>query len=77
MSIHLDKSPNSVVLTCTECPWWHGFAFDAVDADLRGANHEATVHPEDTAFRRQSGKNRRNRDKRHASGAPSIPLMPH
>lgn len=45
MTIKLDSTRHSVVILCTECPWWRGFAFTREEGWARGAAHEALTHP--------------------------------
>lgn len=44
--IKLDYTQFSVVVKCSECPWWSGFGFDRAHGWSVGANHEAAVHPQ-------------------------------
>lgn len=44
--IHLDQSSTSIVITCDDCPWWHGFQFELPKAEASGMRHEAEVHPD-------------------------------
>jgi hypothetical protein len=44
--IKLDPSTTSVVVTCTDCPYWYAFAWTRDDAELRAIAHEELVHPE-------------------------------
>lgn len=44
MAIKLDKSACSIVVLCTDCPWWRGFALDRVEGWLVGRNHQARLH---------------------------------
>ena len=60
MTIKLDYTSHSVVVTCSACPWWHGFGFDRAHGWAVGANHEAAVHPEsDQARKNLDTTNRR------------------
>lgn len=44
MTIQLDSTKISTVVTCTRCPWWHGFA-DCDEQGWRvGASHEERAH---------------------------------
>lgn len=43
--IHLDFTNISVVLQCDDCPWWHGFAFDRIEAWTVARRHEEQHHP--------------------------------
>jgi hypothetical protein len=45
MTIRLDSTSESVVIVCTDCPHWSGFAFTKDDAWKRAAAHEEQVHP--------------------------------
>ena len=42
--IKQDRSPVSVVTTCTDCPPWQAFSFDLDEARRRAANHLILVH---------------------------------
>ena len=42
--IKQDRSPVSVVTTCTDCEHWYAFSFDLDEARRRGANHLVLVH---------------------------------
>ena len=42
--IKQDRSPVSVVTTCTDCPRWQAFSFDLDEARRRAANHMILVH---------------------------------
>ena len=42
--IKQDRSPVSVVTTCTDCPHWQAFSFDLDEARRRAANHMILVH---------------------------------
>lgn len=44
MTIKLDSTRVSVVVICTECPWWRAFAFTKSDGWARGAAHEQATH---------------------------------
>lgn len=44
--IKFDQSSTSVVITCDDCPWWHGFQFDLEQAERSGMRHETEVHPD-------------------------------
>lgn len=43
--IKLDSTRVSVVVTCTGCPWWHGFALDKIEGWKVGAGHQTRSHP--------------------------------
>lgn len=45
MATKLDKSACSVVIFCTECPWWRGFRITVLEAHNCACDHEAAVHP--------------------------------
>ena len=44
MTIRLDFTTLSVVVKCSDCPWWSGFGFDKADAWTVGARHEKDRH---------------------------------
>ncbi len=43
--IKLDSTSNSVVVLCTECPFWYGFAFTRKEGWEVGRGHEVRAHP--------------------------------
>lgn len=43
--IKLDRTRISVVVTCTDCPWWHGFGLDDTEAWATGKRHQERHHP--------------------------------
>lgn len=45
MTIKLDYTSLSVVVVCTDCPWWYGFGFDREDGWVTGTRHQSNVHP--------------------------------
>lgn len=62
MTIRLDSTQISVVVLCTQCPWWRGFA-DHKDQGWRvGARHEERAHP-DTDQARATLRQREHRAK--------------
>jgi hypothetical protein len=69
MTIKLDSTQISVVVMCTRCPWWHGFADSRTEGWRVGARHEQRAHPDtDNArdalsarVRRQKNTNQPNR----------------
>lgn len=50
--LKLDFTTNSVVITCSRCSWWSGFAFDRIEGWTRAAAHEAAFHPSDEQARK-------------------------
>jgi len=48
MATKLDISTNSVVILCTDCPWWRGFRFDVDSAHDCACAHQSAVHPGET-----------------------------
>ncbi len=48
----LDVSTTSVVVTCTDCEHWYGFAFSRHEALMTGARHEERVHQESMRARK-------------------------
>lgn len=44
--IRLDSTQISVVVTCSSCPWWYGFADSRIEGWRVGARHEQRAHPE-------------------------------
>lgn len=45
MTIRLDSTQISIVVRCSECPWWSGFADTKVEGWRVGAGHDDRVHP--------------------------------
>ena len=45
MATKLDISSNSVVILCSECPWWRGFRLTVDAAHDCACAHESAVHP--------------------------------
>jgi hypothetical protein len=76
MSIKLDISPTSIVIYCTDCGHWRGFAFEREDAEARGVTHEERVHPESWEFRRKVQKNNSRRAERHAADSINDQIHP-
>ncbi|MFJ3394007.1 hypothetical protein [Leifsonia aquatica] len=68
MSITLDKSSSSVVVLCSECPYWRGFGFDREHGWRVGAGHEKALHP-DAKQQAQKALASAQRDTRHAAGS--------
>jgi hypothetical protein len=60
--IRLDSTQISTVVTCTRCPWWHGFADTRGEGWRVGARHEERAHPGDEQARNAL----RMRESRHA-----------
>ena len=44
MTIKLDSTQISTVVSCTDCPWWRAFAFSKLQGWETGARHEKAVH---------------------------------
>ena len=42
--IKLDSTQISVVVTCTACSWWFGFALDKIEGWTVGARHQQRHH---------------------------------
>lgn len=45
MTISLDYTTISVVVLCTDCPWWAGAADSKLEGWKVGTAHQARVHP--------------------------------
>lgn len=45
MTIKLDATRESVVVLCTDCPDWWGFAYDRQGGWTEGRKHELRAHP--------------------------------
>ena len=65
--IKQDRSPVSVVTTCTDCPHWQSFSFDLDEARRRGANHLILVHDIEPARALEATKKAATRRERHAA----------
>lgn len=50
--IKLDATQISVVVTCTGCPWWYGFALDKIEGWTVGDRHQRTHHPDNHSARK-------------------------
>lgn len=46
MTIKLDSTHYSTVVTCDHCPWWYGFADSKAEGWRVGARHEERAHPD-------------------------------
>jgi hypothetical protein len=63
MPIKLDTSVSGVdshgnvlgytIARCTQCPYWHAFAWSVDDALRAGARHQDAVHPGDHSAARR------------------------
>jgi hypothetical protein len=71
VSIKLDVSTTSVVVTCSECTgvWW-AFAWDKGAAHDSGAAHLVIVHGWEPARAGESGRQYREYQARKAAQAP-------
>jgi hypothetical protein len=68
MTIKLDLSPSTVVVWCTECPWFQDLTTARVAAHNLAVDHEVEAHPE-------SRRARDTRDlylKRHAVNSQNV-----
>jgi len=54
MTIKLDVSTTSVVVTCTDCAFWYAFAWTPKAAEKSAVTHEENVHPESFAVRKRA-----------------------
>lgn len=61
LMIKLDSTKISTVVTCTRCPWWHGFADSRTEGWRVGGRHELRAHPEQAqardALRKRESRN--------------------
>ena len=65
MTIKLDKSAISIVVICTDCPHWYGFALDRYEGWKVGARHQQQCHPgEKQALQRLSDLKKGNATRR-------------
>lgn len=75
MPIELDSTRISTVVTCTDCPWWYGFADSKREGWQVGARHEQRAHPErDQA--RDAVDQQNARDRRRARILAQRPNLP-
>ncbi|WP_419817008.1 hypothetical protein [Glaciibacter flavus] len=44
MAVYRDISDPSIVVGCTECPWWFAMRFDLIEAYKAGEQHQIDVH---------------------------------
>lgn len=58
-----DRSPVTVVISCTECPHWRAIRFDQWEAYLSGESHAIRVHGVEPV---RAAEARRLWEKRHA-----------
>ena len=65
--IKQDRSPVSVVTTCTDCEHWQAFSFDLDEARRRGANHLVLVHDVEPARALEATRKAATRRERHAA----------
>lgn len=47
--MHLDRAPNSVVITCTDCPGFRELRGDVIEAGAAAAAHDKREHDSDRA----------------------------
>ncbi|UOE43739.1 hypothetical protein [Agromyces larvae] len=66
MTVRHDKSTTSIVTTCTECPYWYAFNFEAELAEAAAIRHKMTVHDMPEAKARKAERERARR-MRHAA----------
>ncbi|HXG71276.1 MAG TPA: hypothetical protein VNJ04_11790 [Gemmatimonadaceae bacterium] len=70
MSIHLDASTSrTVVITCTDCPYWAAIRFGMTEAHSAATNHERLLHAESENARRAA----RMYAARHAADSFNVP----
>lgn len=65
--IALDVSTTSVVVTCTDCPHWYGFAWTPAAAEASAIVHEQNVHPDSFTIRNRDSNREAKRRARRAS----------
>jgi hypothetical protein len=66
--IRLDSTQISTVVTCTRCPWWHGFADSRAQGWRVGARHEERAHPDSDNARAALAESERRKRK---NGGPA------
>lgn len=64
MTIKLDSTRYSTVVTCDNCPWWFGFADSKAEGWRVGARHEERAHPEQ--YQARATRDKRTSRARHA-----------
>lgn len=45
MTIRLDKTAETVVILCSQCPGWRELRLTVADAWIAGASHDSRAHP--------------------------------
>ena len=61
-----DRTPVSVVTTCTECDHWRPFSFTLDEARQRAANHLVIAHNVEPARAHEAIRKAATRRERHA-----------
>lgn len=66
--ISFDRSPSSIVITCTECPYWFGMRLNQIEAYLCAEGHAIRVHDVEPARAKEPRRvwEQRQNAKRHA-----------
>lgn len=64
--IKLDISATSVVVTCTDCPYWYAFAWDRIGGYRSAERHLVAAHDIEPA---RAAERRRQYERRHAARA--------
>lgn len=52
MTIRVDSTTISTVVTCTQCPFWYAFRWTRAEGWEAGAAHESRMHPDSLNARR-------------------------
>jgi hypothetical protein len=64
--IKFDRSWDSILVTCTDCPYWHALQLDQVAAYRSAEGHQVRVHDVEPA---RAAEPRRLWEERHAASA--------
>lgn len=74
MKITHDRSPVSVVTTCSECPFWTAFSFTLEEANNRAANHKILVHGIEPGRAHEANRKRATRREKRAMQSVAVIL---
>lgn len=66
MAIRLDLSPSSVVVYCSDCPWWADVTTTRMSAHTAAGGHEAQCHPGERTAQDNRDQYRDRHTARHA-----------
>ncbi|HEY1106245.1 MAG TPA: hypothetical protein VGE78_08855 [Agromyces sp.] len=66
--IYRDVSRPSILVKCSDCPWWFAMRFDIIEAYKVGERHEINVHDVEPA-RAEHARVQYEKRQRHAVSA--------